>query len=159
MIIHALLTGTPFVYEIFRIGYCIRSKCTSDKYFILKCSTVCKACIIIWQGEPRQLYLPSIPYFLVHPSYTILRNIMPFVYNIWYCFDKTSSNTSKYSLYTTLNTRIPQPTHNKPINLIRPHRSFFKNNYYIILFILSISQNAKLKGTMVISYLSQTLIF
>ena len=66
MIIHALLTGTPFVYEIFRIGYCIRSKCKSDKYFIFKCSTVCKACIIIWQGEPRQLYLPSIPYFLVH---------------------------------------------------------------------------------------------
>ena len=25
---------------------------------------VCKVCIIIWQGEPRQLYLPSIPYSL-----------------------------------------------------------------------------------------------
>ena len=30
MIIHALQTGTPFVYEIFRIGYCIRGNCTSD---------------------------------------------------------------------------------------------------------------------------------
>ena len=39
MIIHALQTGTPFIYEIFRIGYCIRSKCTSDKYFIYKWST------------------------------------------------------------------------------------------------------------------------
>ena len=37
MIIHALQTGTPFVYEI--IGYCIRSKYTSDKYFIYKWST------------------------------------------------------------------------------------------------------------------------
>ena len=30
MIMHALQTGTPFVYEIFRIGYCIRGNCTSD---------------------------------------------------------------------------------------------------------------------------------
>ena len=28
--------------------------CTSDKYFLFKQSTVYKACIIIWQGEPRQ---------------------------------------------------------------------------------------------------------
>jgi len=35
--------GTPFVWETFRIGYCIR-----DKYFLFKWSTVCKACIIIW---------------------------------------------------------------------------------------------------------------
>jgi len=39
MIIHALQTGTPFVYEVFRIGYCIRSKCTSEKYFLYKWST------------------------------------------------------------------------------------------------------------------------
>ena len=39
MIIHALQTSTPFVYEMFRIGYCIRSKCTSDKYFLFKWST------------------------------------------------------------------------------------------------------------------------
>ena len=32
-------TGTSFVYEIFRIGNCIRSKCTSDKYFLFKWST------------------------------------------------------------------------------------------------------------------------
>jgi len=32
MIIHALQMGTPFVYEIVRIGYCIRGKYTSDKY-------------------------------------------------------------------------------------------------------------------------------
>ena len=32
--------GTPFVFEIiFRIGYCIRSKCTSDKYILFKWST------------------------------------------------------------------------------------------------------------------------
>ena len=39
MIIHALQTSTPFLYEMFRIGYCIRSKCTSDKYFLYKWST------------------------------------------------------------------------------------------------------------------------
>ena len=27
---------TPFVKEIFRIGYCIRGNCTSDKYFLYK---------------------------------------------------------------------------------------------------------------------------
>ena len=63
MIIHALQTGTPFVYEIFRIGYCIRSKCTSDNSYS-NGVPVCKACTIIWQGEPRQVYLPSIPYSL-----------------------------------------------------------------------------------------------
>ena len=39
MIIHALQTGTPFVYEIFSEGHCIRGNCTSDKYFIFKWST------------------------------------------------------------------------------------------------------------------------
>ena len=33
-IIQALQTGTPFVYEIFRIGYCIRDNCTAGKYFL-----------------------------------------------------------------------------------------------------------------------------
>ena len=31
--------GTTLVYEIFRIGYCILSNCTSDKYFLYKWST------------------------------------------------------------------------------------------------------------------------
>ena len=36
---------------------------TTIKYFLFKLEYfVCKACIIIWKGEPRQLYLPSIPY-------------------------------------------------------------------------------------------------
>ena len=51
MLIHALQKGTPIVSEIFKIGYCmncIRGNCTSDKYFLFKCSTVCKACIVIW---------------------------------------------------------------------------------------------------------------
>ena len=39
MIIHALQTGTPVVYEILRIGYFIRSKCTLDKYSLFKWST------------------------------------------------------------------------------------------------------------------------
>ena len=39
MIIHALQTGTPFLYDIFRIDYCIRSKCTSDKYLLFTRST------------------------------------------------------------------------------------------------------------------------
>ena len=64
MITHALQTSTPFVYEMFRIGYCIRSNCTSVKYFLYKWSTVYKACIIIWWGKPRHLYLPFILYSL-----------------------------------------------------------------------------------------------
>ena len=32
MIKHALQMGTPFVFEIFRKGYCIHGNCTSDKY-------------------------------------------------------------------------------------------------------------------------------
>jgi len=39
MIIHALQTATPFVFEIFRKGYCIHGNCTSDKYFLFKWST------------------------------------------------------------------------------------------------------------------------
>ena len=39
MLIHALHTGTPFVYEIFRKGYCIRGNCSSEKYFLFKWST------------------------------------------------------------------------------------------------------------------------
>ena len=40
--------STPFEKEIFRIGYCIRGICTSDKYFLFKWSTVCKACIFMY---------------------------------------------------------------------------------------------------------------
>ena len=36
MIIHALQTSTPFIYEIFRKGCCIRGNCKSDKYFLFK---------------------------------------------------------------------------------------------------------------------------
>ena len=36
MIMRALQTGTPFVQKIFKIGYCIRGNCTSDKYFLYK---------------------------------------------------------------------------------------------------------------------------
>ena len=39
LIIQALQTGTPFIWEIFRIGYCIRGNYSSDKYFIFKWST------------------------------------------------------------------------------------------------------------------------
>ena len=76
MIIHALQTGTPFVYEIFRKGYCIRGNCTSDKCFIFKWSTICKACIIIRWGKPRQLDLPSIPYSLVPLVYPLSSEIL-----------------------------------------------------------------------------------
>jgi len=31
MILHAMQTGSPFVKEIFRIGYCIRGNCTSEQ--------------------------------------------------------------------------------------------------------------------------------
>ena len=39
MIVHALQTGAPFVYEILTIDYSIRSKCTLDKYFLYKWRT------------------------------------------------------------------------------------------------------------------------
>ena len=61
--------GTSFVHKIFRIGYCIRG----NKYFLYKWSTVCKACIIIWQGGSRQLYhlLFHTPWWLLVLFYCI----------------------------------------------------------------------------------------
>ena len=58
MIMHALQTGTPFVYEIFRIGYCTRGNCTSDKYFLFKWSTRLQSMYNHMVGGLRQLYLP-----------------------------------------------------------------------------------------------------
>jgi len=50
----------PFVKEIFVWCKISAYTITYSEYFLWKWSTVCKACIIIWSGEPRQLYLPSI---------------------------------------------------------------------------------------------------
>ena len=58
MIIHALQTSTPFVYEIFRISYCIRSKCTSDKYFLFKWSTCLQSIYNHMVGRTASLISP-----------------------------------------------------------------------------------------------------
>ena len=39
MIMRVLQTGTPSVWKLFKIGYCIRGNCTSDKYLLYKWST------------------------------------------------------------------------------------------------------------------------
>ena len=61
--------GTPFVKEIFRIGYYIRGNCKSDKYFLYKWSTRLQSMYNHMIGWPRQFYLPSIPYSLVQLPY------------------------------------------------------------------------------------------
>ena len=58
-----LSSGKPFLDGNKRRHLNISTKET--KQLDIKWSTVCKACIIIWYGEPRQLSLPSIPYSLV----------------------------------------------------------------------------------------------
>ena len=40
--------GTSEYSEMFRMGYCIRGNCISDKYFLYKLKYRLKACIIIW---------------------------------------------------------------------------------------------------------------
>jgi len=70
MIIHALQTGTPFVYEIFRIGYCIRGKCTLDKYFLFKCTrTRLQSMYNHMVGRTASVISPS--YFLLPEKYPL----------------------------------------------------------------------------------------
>ena len=65
MIMHAVQTGTPFVYEIFRISYCIRSNCTSDKYFLFKW---CNALFIISEAVLFQSSSCTFPEFIMYFS-------------------------------------------------------------------------------------------
>ena len=65
--IQLTLPALPYDYaclQIFRIVYCIRGNCTSDRYFLYKWSTLCKGCIIIFHtpwlspNSPHSLCTP-----------------------------------------------------------------------------------------------------
>ena len=61
--------GTPFGYEIFRKGYCIRGNCTSDKYVLYKWSTFCKSCIIMVGWAPSVVC----PFYFILLGFSILQ--------------------------------------------------------------------------------------
>ena len=70
MIIHALQTGSPFISEILKIGYCIRSKCTSDKYFLYKWRTRLQS---MYNHMVRRTASVISPFYSLLPGYSAIQ--------------------------------------------------------------------------------------
>ena len=74
------LTRPALLYDALQTDTSFEIRITYSEYFLYKWSTVCKTCIIILLGRPRQLYLPSIPYSLVQQQILIVEKIESFFF-------------------------------------------------------------------------------
>ena len=95
MIMHAVQTGTPFVYEIFRIDYCLRGKCTSGKYFLFKWSTRLQSMYTHMVGRTTSVISP---FYSLLPDCTMQYRGRKFqtmlMFQTWHWLLLTSTNSS-----------------------------------------------------------------